>query len=61
MSYELSCRFLRETDAAVQVHDYATAENIWFPLSQVEQMHRDRNGHGTIVVTDWIAREKGLT
>lgn len=61
MSYELACRFLRETANAVLVHDYASAEDLWFPLSQVEQMHRDRNGHGTIVVTDWIAQQKGLT
>lgn len=61
MSYELSCKFKRETDNAVLVYDYATEEEIWFPLSQVDSMHRDKNDVGTIVVTDWIAREKGLT
>lgn len=61
MSYELSCKFKRETDNAVLVYDYATEEDIWFPLSQVDSIHRDKNGEGSIVVSDWIAREKGLT
>jgi len=60
MSFELACTFLRETDNAVLVYDHATEEQIWFPLSQVDEMHRDKNGKGSIVVTDWIAREKGL-
>lgn len=60
MTFALACSFLRETDDAVLVHDHATDEDIWFPLSQVEEMHRDKRGDGTIVVTDWIARQKGL-
>ena len=60
MSYELACTFKRETDSAVLVFDHASEEEIWFPLSQVEEMHRDRDGRGSIVVTDWIARQKGL-
>lgn len=60
MSFELACTFRHETDDAVLVYDHATDEEIWFPLSQVEEMHRDRNGNGSIVVTDWIARQKGL-
>ena len=60
MSFELACTFRHETDDAVLVYDQATDEEIWFPLSQVEEMHRDRNGNGSIVVTDWIARQKGL-
>lgn len=34
--------------------------NIWLPLSQVEEIHRDKNGFGSVVMTDWIARTKGL-
>ena len=60
MSYELACTFKRETDDAVLVFDHATEEDIWFPLSQVDSMHRDKNGNGTIVVSDWIAKQKGL-
>lgn len=61
MSYELACTVKRETDNAILVYDHATEEEIWFPLSQVDSIHRDKNGHGSIVVTDWIAKQKGLT
>lgn len=60
MSYLITCKFKRETDNAVLVHDYASDEDIWFPLSQVESLHKDKNGDGSIVVTDWIAKQKGL-
>jgi hypothetical protein len=60
MSYEFSCTFVRETDNAVLVHDHASEEDVWIPLSQVESMHKDRNDSGSIVVSDWIARQKGL-
>lgn len=59
MSYTLHGKRERETDAAVLVVD-EDGESIWFPLSQVESMHFDRNGAGHIVVSDWIARQKGL-
>ena len=61
MSYEFACTFKRETDSAVLVYDHATEEEIWLPLSQVDSMHKDKNGNGTIVVSDWIAAQKGLT
>jgi hypothetical protein len=61
MSHEIECDFVRETDNAVLVTEHNTGERIWFPLSQVEQMHRDKNNRGRIVVSDWIAAEKGLT
>lgn len=58
---ELSVLFKTETDSAVLVHDFASEEDIWIPLSQVEEMHRDpKTQVGTIVITDWIARQKGL-
>jgi hypothetical protein len=61
VSFEFACTFKRETDAAVLVYDHANEEEHWIPLSQVEEMHKDRDGRGTIVVTDWIAQQKGLT
>lgn len=64
MTRELSCTFRRESDNAVLVYDHATDEEIWFPFSQIESMHGrkpDGTGEGSIVVTDWIARQKGLT
>ena len=63
MSHEMSCEFKKETDLAVLIHDPASGEDIWIPLSQVESMHgrqRDGTGHGTIVMSDWIAEQKGL-
>jgi hypothetical protein len=61
MSYEFACTFRRETDAAVLVFDHASGEEIWLPLSHVESMHKDKNDNGSIVVSDWIAKQKGLT
>lgn len=61
MTFQFACTFRRETDNAVLVYDHASQEELWIPLSQVESMHRDKNGHGSIVVTDWIAQQKGLT
>jgi hypothetical protein len=40
--------------------DYATGEEIWIPLSQVHEMHFDEKGIGTIVISEWIAKKKGL-
>ena len=56
----MHCTRKRETAAAVLVID-DDGEEIWFPLSQVDSMHFDKNSKGTIVVTDWIANQKGLT
>lgn len=60
MSFEFGCQKEGETDAAIKVLDLVSGEYIWFPLSQVESMHFDSKGQGYIVVSDWIARQKGL-
>jgi hypothetical protein len=60
MSYEFACTFRHETDSAVLVYDHATEEELWLPLSQVESMHKDKSGKGSIVISDWIAKQKGL-
>jgi len=49
-TFSLPCEFIRETDAAVLVVAETTGEEIWIPLSQIEEMHR-KDGHGTIVMT----------
>ena len=49
-----------ETDKAYKVIDPASNEAIWIPFSQTIERHRDKNNHGTIVITEWIARQKGL-
>lgn len=59
-TFTLACERVRETDNAVLIVDHASGEEIWIPLSQVEEMHFDKNEVGTIVMTEWIAREKGL-
>lgn len=59
-TFELACKFIRESPAAVLIADPETGEELWIPLSQVEEMHRDKNNLGTIVMTKWIARKKGL-
>ena len=66
MSYELACFFVHETDNACLIEDPASSEQIWIPLNQVEERHGRRDssgrftGEGTIVMSDWIARKKGL-
>jgi hypothetical protein len=35
-------------------------EEMWIPLSQVSSMHKGAKGEGTIVVSAWIAKKKGL-
>lgn len=58
-TFEIACLKKHETDNAVLIYDYATDEEHWFPLSHVESMHFDQGGDGTIVVTKWIALQKG--
>lgn len=60
MSVELACKFISETDSAVLVLLDDTAEEEWFPLSQVEEMHKNKAGVGSIVISEWLARKRGL-
>jgi len=57
---DIGCVKQHETDNAVQVLIEDTGELVWFPLSQVVSMHFDGKGKGSIVVTRWIAEQKGL-
>lgn len=59
MTFEFSCKKLAETDSAIKVYDGENEH--WIPLSQIEEMHFNRKGEGTMVVSDWIAEKKGLT
>ncbi|MDE2107418.1 MAG: hypothetical protein KGL39_60035 [Patescibacteria group bacterium] len=59
-TYEMSCIFITETDNAVLIEDPVTGDEHWIPLSQVDRMDKDKNKHGTIVMTEWIAKKKGL-
>lgn len=60
-TFALACSFVRETDNAICINDPASGEDIWIPLSQVEEIHRDADGKtGRVVMSEWIARKKGL-
>lgn len=71
MSKTIEGTILRETDKAICLklspkHEPFPdgEENTWFPLSQVEEIHRrkedDTRGYDSIVITDWLARMKDL-
>lgn len=59
-TYELACKRKFEGPNAVLILDHATGEELWIPLSQVEEMHFNPQGEGTIVISAWIAKKKGL-
>ena len=59
--YSLPVRYHHETDSAVLVEDLATEERFWLPLSQIHEMERlPESDRGTIHMTAWIAKKKGL-
>lgn len=64
--YAMECIFTgRCTDKAVQIIDPTDEPEatVWLPLSQVEEMHGRVDGkrtEGRIVMSEWIAAEKGL-
>jgi hypothetical protein len=59
-TFELACVRKTETDKAVLLVDDSTGEEIWIPLSQVHEMHFDSSGIGRCVMSQWIAKQKGL-
>lgn len=61
MSFELTATIQRETDNAILLDSEDLDEAIWIPLSQVEEIHRQKNGVALVVMSDWIAQVKGLS
>ncbi len=59
MSFRFDCFILHETDAAIKVHACDIDEDIWLPLSAVEEIHRTKPT-ATLVVEEWVAKAKGL-
>lgn len=57
---EIQGRKVAETDNAICVRCEDVEDDVWFPWSQVTSTHFDGRGVGSIVVSEWIAREKGL-
>lgn len=62
MSHRFQCKKVRESKSgnAILVVDVQSGEEIWFPFSQVISTHFDKSNDGEMVVSDWIAKEKGL-
>lgn len=61
--YEIpDVRVIKETDKALLCN--IEGEEIWIPKSQImdesEVFDEDDNSNGTLVITEWIANEKGL-
>lgn len=61
----VSGKIIKETDAAV-LFKVAGNPSHWFPLSQINEIHRDvgnggEEGEDMIVVADWILIRKGIT
>lgn len=58
-----NAKCIRETDMALLVRIDAGKE-VWFPKSHVddasEVFDEDDNSEGTLVVSEWIAMQKGL-
>ena len=59
-SFELACEFIRETDNAILIKDPLNNTEHWIPISQMISRTVDKNGFGTIEMTAWIARKKGI-
>ena len=58
---ELTVLIKHRTDKAILIHDFASDEDIWLPLSHVPEIHLNKQtGEATITITEWIARQKGL-
>ena len=54
---EIKCKSIRETNSAVLI-EVDGHEQLWIPLSQVSEMRKADDGH--IVMSQWIANQKGL-
>lgn len=60
--YEMKGRIEHETDNAILFKLDTHDEALWFPLSQVHQIHREfpSFGYDRLVVSAWIAKKKGV-
>ena len=60
MNVSIACRRVRESDIAVLIVADDNDEEMWIPFSQIVSLHFDGRGEGSIVMTRWIAEQKGL-
>lgn len=58
---DIACALRRETDKAFAVSETEDGPLIWLPKSQVE-WHANAPGKsiGTMVMPEWLAKDKGL-
>lgn len=54
--YRCKCEIEHETDEAIKIV-VDDDEEYWIPISQVFEIHRH---DGIVVMSKWIAKEKGL-
>ena len=50
----------RETEKAMLVKLKDAKDGLWLPLSQVKKVTRPATGYCTVVISAWIAKQKGL-
>lgn len=63
VGFEVRCQILQKTEKAVLVSILDTDQDMWFPKSQIitQDDGMDAVGAtGSIWVTEWIAKQKGL-
>jgi hypothetical protein len=58
---DVAVEVVRETEKAFQVSEDGGKTLVWLPKSQVE-WHQDKPGKmvGTMVMPEWLAKDKGL-
>lgn len=59
--FTLACVVGRRRSKSIQVYDYATQRHYWLPRSHIREITVDRFQSGTVVMTKWIAQQKGFT
>lgn len=53
--------FVTDTEAAICINVERVDEpELWIPFSQIDKIVKHKNGTCDIVMTEWIARKKGL-
>lgn len=55
---DIYCQIKHETDNAILIDE--GDKTVWIPLSQVEEIPRKKDGYATVVMSEWIATQKGI-
>ncbi len=57
---EFTGEIKHDTGSAILVIVEDTGEEVWIPRSQVEEIESGNSVISTIIVKEWIAKEKGI-